>query len=118
MKSGASAIVCAGCFAFDLNTLARGTDAVYVCPPCGLECDKLTFDKPGTCPVCGMTLIEKAERDKMEAQALAARNSPLAEDWAGIYIIGAARTAVRLNFAGSPQGLKGTLDLPGQNGGF
>src|SRR5205814_9852621 len=30
---------------------------VYVCPPCGLPCDKLTFDKPGTCPNCGMTLV-------------------------------------------------------------
>jgi putative intracellular protease/amidase len=30
---------------------------VYVCPPCGLPCDKLTFDKPGSCPQCGMTLI-------------------------------------------------------------
>ncbi|MGH7651189.1 MAG: DJ-1/PfpI family protein [Gemmatimonadaceae bacterium] len=29
----------------------------YVCPPCGQPCDKLTFDKPGSCPVCGMTLI-------------------------------------------------------------
>lgn len=65
-----------------------------------------------------MTLIDKTERDKMEAQALAARNSPLAGDWAGIYIVDAARTAVRLSFSGSPQGLKGTLDLPGQNGGF
>jgi CubicO group peptidase (beta-lactamase class C family) len=39
---------------------AKGT---YVCPPCGLNCDKLTFDKPGTCPVCGMTLIEKAQTE-------------------------------------------------------
>ena len=30
---------------------------VYVCPPCGLPCDKLTFDKPGNCPQCGMKLI-------------------------------------------------------------
>jgi putative intracellular protease/amidase len=29
----------------------------YVCPPCGLPCDKLSFDKPGSCPQCGMTLI-------------------------------------------------------------
>ena len=32
---------------------------IYVCPPCGLACDKLEFDQPGACPVCGMTLIEK-----------------------------------------------------------
>jgi putative intracellular protease/amidase len=35
---------------------------VYVCPPCDQDCDKLTFDKPGVCPHCGMTLIEKSER--------------------------------------------------------
>jgi putative intracellular protease/amidase len=29
----------------------------WICPPCGLDCDKLVFDKPGTCPQCGMTLI-------------------------------------------------------------
>ena len=29
----------------------------YICPPCGLPCDKLVFDKPGACPNCGMTLV-------------------------------------------------------------
>ena len=29
----------------------------YICPPCGLPCDSLIFDKPGTCPNCGMTLV-------------------------------------------------------------
>src|SRR5580700_3601989 len=33
---------------------------VYVCPPCGNDCDKMTFDKPGVCPECGMTLVEKS----------------------------------------------------------
>src|SRR5438270_7662539 len=33
----------------------------YRCPPCGLNCDTREFDKPGTCPVCGMTLIDKQE---------------------------------------------------------
>lgn len=37
-------------------TLGRAP-LTYVCPPCGLPCDKLTFDKPGSCPQCGMTLI-------------------------------------------------------------
>jgi CubicO group peptidase (beta-lactamase class C family)/putative intracellular protease/amidase/DNA-directed RNA polymerase subunit RPC12/RpoP len=34
---------------------------VYVCTPCGLDCDKLTFDKPGACPHCGMPLVLKPE---------------------------------------------------------
>jgi putative intracellular protease/amidase/DNA-directed RNA polymerase subunit RPC12/RpoP len=29
----------------------------YRCPPCGLDCDKIIFDKPGVCPNCGMKLI-------------------------------------------------------------
>ena len=33
---------------------------VYVCPPCGLPCDKLEFDEPGACPTCGMILVEKS----------------------------------------------------------
>jgi putative intracellular protease/amidase len=36
---------------------------VYVCPPCGLPCDKLTFDKPGNCPGCGMTLVPAGGAD-------------------------------------------------------
>ena len=38
-------------------TRSTGESVTYVCPPCGLPCDKLTFDKPGSCPQCGMTLI-------------------------------------------------------------
>jgi protein tyrosine phosphatase (PTP) superfamily phosphohydrolase (DUF442 family) len=32
---------------------------LYLCPPCGCSADGQTFDKPGACPACGMTLIEK-----------------------------------------------------------
>ena len=32
----------------------------YVCPPCGCSRDNEVFDKSGTCPACGMSLIEKA----------------------------------------------------------
>src|SRR5262249_28996471 len=31
----------------------------YVCVACGLPCDAKTFDKPGTCPDCGMALVEQ-----------------------------------------------------------
>jgi len=30
----------------------------YKCSPCGLACDSLTFDSPGSCPCCGMDLIK------------------------------------------------------------
>ena len=73
VKSGAAAVLAASCLpllgrsasvlgATD-NQVATGN--VYVCPPCALPCDKLTFDKPGSCPSCGMTLIEKAEADAL-----------------------------------------------------
>ena len=32
----------------------------YVCPPCGLPCDAEVHDRPGTCPRCGMALVEQA----------------------------------------------------------
>lgn len=32
---------------------------VWVCPPCGCDAHHLEFDKPGTCPACGMPLVEK-----------------------------------------------------------
>src|SRR5215468_8402887 len=39
------------------------TGKVYVCPPCGQPCDKLTFDKRGACPQCGMALVDKEQAD-------------------------------------------------------
>jgi putative intracellular protease/amidase len=33
----------------------------YVCVPCGLPCDSKIFDKPGTCPSCGMALVTEEE---------------------------------------------------------
>ncbi len=39
----------------------------YVCSPCGLPCDTKTFDKPGTCPDCGMALVSEDEAKKAVA---------------------------------------------------
>lgn len=33
----------------------------YVCKPCDLPCDKMTFNQPGICPHCTMDLIKKSE---------------------------------------------------------
>ena len=99
----------------------RGVEdpGIYVCPPCGQECDKLEFDKPGKCPACGMVLIEKSERDRMAAIAAQASKSPLVGSWAGTYFVGSPEhTAVRFSFTSTDKRLKGTVDLPGQNGGF
>jgi len=32
----------------------------YVCSPCGNDCDKHIYDKPGMCSSCGMTLIDQS----------------------------------------------------------
>src|SRR5215472_9179162 len=72
LKGGAGAVLVASCLpalgrsvAMVAAPATRGTRAkLYVCPPCGQDCDKLTFDQPGKCPVCGMTLIEKSQADK------------------------------------------------------
>jgi len=33
----------------------------YICSPCDLSCDELTFLEPGNCPHCKMELIKKSE---------------------------------------------------------
>lgn len=32
----------------------------YQCMPCGQDCDKTTFNKPGECPICHMELVKKS----------------------------------------------------------
>ena len=52
IKGGAGAVIAASCMStLGFSTSAFATHAnpfvsttVYVCPPCGLPCDKLTFD--------------------------------------------------------------------------
>lgn len=34
---------------------------IFVCAPCSGSCDTLTFEKPGKCPHCSMTLINKSD---------------------------------------------------------
>src|ERR1700694_3238624 len=65
IKGSAGAVMAISCLnSFGLSGTpleARATPSagaqVYICPPCGQPCDKLTFDKPGTCPNCQMTLV-------------------------------------------------------------
>jgi DNA-directed RNA polymerase subunit RPC12/RpoP len=65
LKTGAGALIAAGLLSkTDIAASANSTGGVrtewvskYICPPCGQPCDKLTFDKPGSCPNCGMTLV-------------------------------------------------------------
>ena len=43
------------------DTAAPPARRIFICPDCGQECDKLVFDKPGSCPGCGMQLVEKID---------------------------------------------------------
>ncbi len=57
MKRSSLSLLC-----FILGMIAcRPSAEVYVCKPCDLPCDTLTFHKPGTCPHCGMVLVKKSE---------------------------------------------------------
>jgi putative intracellular protease/amidase len=65
IKGSAGALVAASCLTAlgsragiaEASTSLNSVAATYICPPCGQPCDKLTFDKPGDCPQCGMTLV-------------------------------------------------------------
>jgi DNA-directed RNA polymerase subunit RPC12/RpoP len=65
VKSSAGAVIAASLLplvdlrslAFAQSTQQAAVKKTYICPPCGQDCDKLTFDAPGNCPQCGMKLI-------------------------------------------------------------
>src|ERR1700730_7372087 len=71
IKGSAGAVVAVSCLS-SLRLSATTLEAhvpkpagakTYVCPPCGQPCDKLTFDKPGNCPNCGMTLVPAGDSE-------------------------------------------------------
>ena len=57
----AMSLVTAGAVSIGGAALAAETPPkkVYVCPPCGCAADGKEFPEPGTCPECGMPLVEK-----------------------------------------------------------
>jgi putative intracellular protease/amidase/DNA-directed RNA polymerase subunit RPC12/RpoP len=59
----------------------------YACTPCGNECDHQVFDKPGTCPHCGMALVEKAAADKAAAATAATERRVAILIFDGVQII-------------------------------
>jgi transcriptional regulator GlxA family with amidase domain len=40
-------------------TIAQAQTKHWVCPPCAAPCDGAVHDHPGTCPACGMALVEQ-----------------------------------------------------------
>lgn len=47
-----------------LFAVSQKTKEAYVCPPCPVH-DTLSFEHDGTCPVCGMDLIEKTDSSQI-----------------------------------------------------
>ena len=43
-----------------LFATGMGQAEEYQCLPCGSECDKALYDKPGDCPHCTMKLVKKS----------------------------------------------------------
>ena len=67
----------------------------YVCPPCDLSCDQLTFEKPGTCPHCHMTLIKKSD---LIAESNLLPNVVNLEVGSGVFLIGDERNEENRTF--------------------
>jgi DNA-directed RNA polymerase subunit RPC12/RpoP len=63
--------MCAVLAALPLHAAPVDSPKAYVCPECGKDCDKQTFQEPGSCPGCGMQLVEKGERDKEKTVTVA-----------------------------------------------
>jgi rhodanese-related sulfurtransferase len=40
-------------------SLSANAQTQYVCSPCDIDCDTQVYDAPGTCPHCGMELVDK-----------------------------------------------------------
>ncbi|MCB0491264.1 MAG: rhodanese-like domain-containing protein [Cyclobacteriaceae bacterium] len=44
-------------------SFSQSTKKVYVCTPCGYDCDRTEYNSPGTCSTCGMAYVEKSTVD-------------------------------------------------------
>lgn len=40
--------------------ISRLQQKKFVCSPCGNDCDREVYDKPGSCSHCGMTLVDQS----------------------------------------------------------
>ncbi len=56
----------------------------YVCNPCDLSCDELSFSEPGICPHCDMALIKKNDLTKKKQLVL---NEVVIQEGSGEFLI-------------------------------
>jgi len=59
----------------------------YVCDPCGLPCDEIVCDHPGTCPKCGMPLVDQEAADHARESASRAQKRVAILIFDGVEII-------------------------------
>ena len=57
-RFGFSVLCMLALFVAGTGVSAAADGKTYVCKPCGLPCDAKTFAAPGTCPDCGMPIVE------------------------------------------------------------
>lgn len=76
LRAGVAALVVPGAL------LGKPAGRRYVCPPCGCPRDGETFERPGTCPACGMALVEEG------AAAAPAHDMPAATVRAAVLVFG------------------------------
>ncbi len=59
------------CLGVNSSSAANSAESArhYVCPPCGLPCDDAVYDAPGTCPKCGMALVDQEEAARASKRA-------------------------------------------------
>lgn len=67
-----------------ISSSCQNQNEDYVCKPCDLECDKLTFSKAGICPHCQMELIKKSDLTVSKELVL---NEIKIEDGSGAFLI-------------------------------
>ena len=78
---------------------ARAESKHYACPPCDQPCDAKVFDQPGSCPGCGMALVDqetaKAMVQERKKVAILIFDGVEIIDYTGPYeVFGAARFEV------------------------
>jgi putative intracellular protease/amidase len=83
MKKLMMLLACVTMASLSLSVAKTEPPKVYVCRECGQDCDRLTFDKPGNCPKCGMTLIDKNDQKAPVTVAILLFDSAEVIDYAG-----------------------------------
>lgn len=59
----------------------------FVCTPCGLPCDADVYDRPGTCPKCGMPLVDQETANRAREAAARAQKKVAILIFDGVEII-------------------------------